>query len=103
MEQGRLMEELSRMNCAKRSGGGLGSRILDIGWTAATVFMSSGQSLLLTSAVDLHDTRMWEVESRGALHREQAELMLGWSSDNLSLLMKSPVKNLRWRRSFLAS
>ena len=81
----------------------MGSRIFDIGWTAATMFMSSGQSLLLTAEVDLHDTRMWEVESRGALHKEQAELMVGLSSDNLSLLMKSPVRNLRWRRSFLAS
>ena len=77
------------------------SRILDIGWIASILFLSSGQSLLLTSAVYLHDKRMWEAESRGALHKEQAELMVGWSSDILSLLMKSLVKNFRWRRSFL--
>ena len=93
-EVGRLKEAQSVMNWARILGETFLSSILDIGWTLATVFISSGKSLLLTPEVARHDTRTCSVDSvvimlgTRARHREHAGFRAGWSMARLSLVRK---------------
>ena len=99
----RFMELQSSKNCVRMCGGGSAASIRHTGWTMAMAFRSSGRSLLLMSEVALQRRSTCSVESRGAWQRTQAGLRWGWSSDSLSLVRKSFVKNLRWMQSFLVA
>ena len=103
VESGRFREVQSSMNWQRVEAAGVLLRIWHVGWTLATAFMSSGRSLLLTSMVALHTTRTCSIDSTGASQREQAGLRVGWSIESLSLVRNSPVRNFKWRWSFLAS
>ena len=98
----KLMEVQSSRNWVSSSGVGL-QWIWHVGWTCATVFRSSGNILLCTSAIALHCTMVWATDSTGVRHRTHEELVPGWSSALLSAVKKSPARNLMWARSFLTS
>ena len=77
--------------------------MVDMGCTWATVFTSSGYSLLLTSDVDKQEVRICSIESVGSWHRSHAADTPGLSRDSLSFVKKSLVRNFKWTRSFLTS
>ena len=85
-DSGRLREVQSRINCVRILSGGCCRRISDIGCTLLTVFMSSGNSLLLTSAVALQEVKTWSMESVWCRHRSQAAERFGLSMEILSFV-----------------
>ena len=74
-----------------------------MGCTWATVFMSSRNILALTSDNAWQEVKTCMVESKESLHRGHAGLIVGFPWESLSFVMKSQVRNFKWRRSFLAS
>ena len=96
-ESGRFSDVQSRTNCVRMPVLAVLWSKLQLGWTLATVLRRSGRSLLLTSLVALQTARTCSIESTGAWQRLQAGLRLGWSRESFSFVMKSHVKNLRWR------
>ena len=81
----RLFKDVqSRINCAAISGVVELERIWLFGEMTATVFRSSGQTLLLESVVAVHCMSMWVIVSGGAGEDEQRR---HWGSESLSLAM----------------
>ena len=78
-------------------------RIPDIGCTLETVFMSSGNNLFFTSVSALHVTKVCSVESViDVLHRVHVRTDVELSVSHCVLsVMRSQVRNLRCKRSFL--
>ena len=102
-ESGRLSEVQSRRNCVRIGADGCFWSSSHVGCTRATEFIRSGISLLLTSWVALQTTKTCADDSTGAWQSLQAGLMFGWSRLSLSLVRKSPDRNLRCSLSLFTS
>ena len=92
------------MNWVKIGRGTSGERIPDMGCTCDTVFIRSGNSRFLTSESARHDTNACSVGSvMEAVQRLQAKLDVELLAELSVSVIRSQVRNLRCKRSFLQS
>ena len=92
------------MNWVKIGRGISGERIPDMGCTCDTVFIRSGNSRFLTSESARHDTNACSVGSvMEAVQRLHAKLDVELLAELSVSVIRSQVRNLRCKRSFLQS